>query len=91
MVRYSHWIKRGSFTWKSNQILTSSLESSLCDYSDAYVWVTGNIAVVAANNNTKDAFKNYMAFRKCKTEIHKILIDEAKHINIARPMYNFIE
>ena len=32
-----------------------------------------------------------MAFRKCKTEIHKILIDEAKHINIARPMYNFIE
>ena len=38
-----------------NQIkfLTSLLESSPCDYSDAYVLVTGNIAVVGANNNTK--------------------------------------
>ena len=27
------------------QFLTSSLESSLCDYSDAYILVTGNIAV----------------------------------------------
>ena len=38
------------------KFLTSSLESSLCDYSDAYILVTGNIAVrrtiVAANNNT---------------------------------------
>ena len=35
------------------KFLTSSLESSLCDYSDAYVLVTGNIAVVGANNDTK--------------------------------------
>ena len=27
------------------KFLTSSLESSLCDYSDAYILVTGNIAV----------------------------------------------
>ena len=43
-----------------NQIkfLTSLLESSPCDYSDAYVLVTGNIAVVGAGDNTKIAFKN---------------------------------
>ena len=40
------------------KFLTSSLESSLCDYSDVYVLITGNIAVVGANNNTKVAFKN---------------------------------
>ena len=41
------------------KFLTKSLESSLCDYSDAYVLVTGNIAVVGADNNTKVAFKNF--------------------------------
>ena len=37
------------------KLLTNSLESSLCDCSDAYILVTGNIAVVGANNNTKNA------------------------------------
>ena len=48
------------------KVLASSLESSLCDYSDAYILVTGNIAVVGANNNTKVAFKNCASFRKCR-------------------------
>ena len=33
--------------------LTSSLESSLCDYSDAYVLVTEKITVTGGNANTK--------------------------------------
>ena len=49
------------------KFLTSSLESSLCDYSDAYILVTGNIAVEGGNNNTKVAFKNCAPFRKCRT------------------------
>ena len=48
------------------KFLTSSLESSLCDYSDAYILVTGNIAVVGANNNKKVTFKNCASFRKCR-------------------------
>ena len=46
------------------KVLTSSLESSLCDYSDAYVVVTGNIAIVSADNNTKVVFKCCAPFRK---------------------------
>ena len=62
------------------KLLTSSLESSLCDYSDAYILVTGNIAVVGANNNnTKVAFKNCALFRKCRTELNETFIDEAEH------------
>ena len=61
------------------KFLTSSLESSLCDYSDAYVLVTGNIAVVGANNNTKVAFKNCALFRKCRTELNETFINEAEH------------
>ena len=77
--------------WKP-KFLTSSLESSLCDYPDAYVLVTGNIVVVGANNNnnTKVAFKNYAPFRKCRTETNGTFIDEAQHVNIAIPMYNLI-
>ena len=71
--------------------LTSSLESSLCDYFDAYVLVTANIPVVRANNNTKVAFKTCALFRKCRTEINETFIDKAEHINIAMPMYNLIE
>ena len=38
--------------------LTSSLEPSRCDYSDAYILITGNINVTGDNENTKVAFKN---------------------------------
>ena len=73
------------------KFLTSSLESSLCDYSDAYILVKGNITVTEVNANTKVAFKNCAPFRKCRTEINETFIDEAEHINIAMPMYNLIE
>ena len=39
------------------KFLTNSLESSICDYSDAYIFVTGNINIAGGNNNTKVAFK----------------------------------
>ena len=45
-----------------------SIESSLCDYSDAYVLVTGNINVTGGDANTKVAFKNCSPFKKCRTE-----------------------
>ena len=53
---------------KQNRFKTTTLGSSLCDYSDAYILVKGNISVnnttataaAAANNsNTKVIFKNF--------------------------------
>ena len=73
------------------KFLTSSLESSLCDYSDAYILVTGNINVTGGNANTKVAFKNCAPFKECRTEINETFVDKTKHINIAMPMYNLIE
>ena len=61
------------------KFLTSSLESSLCDYSDAYILVTGNINVTGGNNNTKVAFKNCAPFTKYITEINETFIDDAGH------------
>ena len=66
------------------------LKSSLCDYSDAFILVTGDIKVTV-DNDTDDAFKNCATFSTCKTEISDVFIDEANHIYIAIPMYNLIE
>ena len=69
---------------------TESLKSSLCDYSDAFILVTGDTKV-AANNDTDVAFKNCPPFSTCKTEINDVFIDEANHICITMAMYNLIE
>ena len=73
------------------KFLTRSMESSLCDYSDAYILVTGNISVTPNNAATQVTFKNCASFGKCRTEINETFVDEATHINITMPMYNLIE
>ena len=50
--------KGGSSHGKPIKFLTKSTESSLCDYSDAYVLVTGNIIVARADDTTKYVLKN---------------------------------
>ena len=73
------------------KFLTRSIQSSLCDYSDEYILVTGNISVTPNNAATQVIFKNCAPFEKRRTEINEISIDEATHINITMPMYNIIE
>ena len=83
------------------KFLTKSIESSLCDYSDAYILITGDIAVkrrnaadtadIALDAITQAAFKNCVPFEKCLTEIDGTLVDEANFINITMSMYNLIE
>ena len=71
--------------------LTSSLPSSLCDYSDSYILVTGNITATPNNAATQVVFRNCVPFEKCRTEINETFIDEADFINITMLMYNLIE
>ena len=84
---------------KQIKFKTSMLRSSLCDYSDAYILVKGNISVnnttaegAAANNTIKKViFKNCASFTNCISKINNIQIDNAKFIDIVMPMYNLIE
>ena len=46
---------------------TESVKLSLCVYSDAYVLVTGDIAV-NTGHNTDIEFKNCVPFSTCKTD-----------------------
>ena len=59
---------------KYNEGTTKSIESSLCNYSDTYVLVTGNVTVEWADNNKTVALKNSAPFRKCRTEINDALL-----------------
>ena len=45
MICYWQLIKKWLLEWRSNKVFTKSIESSLCDYSDAYILVTGNSTV----------------------------------------------
>ena len=73
------------------KFLTSSLESNLYDYSDAFIWVTGNITATPNNAATQVAFKNCAPFKDCRTKINDTFIGYADFINITMPMYNLIE
>ena len=77
------------------------LNSSLCDYSDAYILVKGTIAIAGAGADAaarqadeRDigvAFKNCAPFTNCISEINNTQVDNAKDIDIVMPMYNLIE
>ena len=83
---------KGNYSYENLiKFLTSSLESSLCDYSDAYILVTGNITATPNNAATQVVFKNCAAFVKCRREINETFIDEEDFINITMPMHNLIE
>ena len=69
---------------------TETIKQSLCDYSDAYILVTGDITI-NAGNNADVAFKECAPFSTCKTETNDVFIDEANNIYIAMHMYILIE
>ena len=91
MVCYWWWINGNYSPNNETRLITKSIESSISDYSDAYILATGSIRITRGNNNTKTAFKNCAQFKNCRTEIHETFINKAEHLNIAMPMYNLIE
>ena len=74
------------------------LRSSLCDCSDVYILVKGNITVentagagAAANNtNKKVILKNSALFTNCLSKINNTQIDNAEYIDIIMSMHNLI-
>ena len=77
------------------------LMSSSCDYSDAQILVQATITVFGAvaddaakatdRNDKHPKFKNCAPFADCISEITNKLVDNAKDLDVAMPMYNLIE
>ena len=70
---------------------TQVIKSNLCDYSDAYILVIGDITATGGDANTWVAFKNCAAFTKCITDINDDHANNADNLDIIMPMYNLIE
>ena len=70
---------------------TNVIKSNLCDYSDAYIFVTGDITATNGNENTKVAFKNCAPFTKCVTHINYEHDDNADDLDIVMPMHSLIK
>ena len=70
---------------------TKVIKSNLCDYSDAYILVTGDITATGGDANTKVAFKNCAPFTKCVTHINDQHVDNADDLDIVMPIYNLNE
>ena len=68
-----------------------TINSSLCDYSDAYILVIDDAIVPDTSADTDAAFKNRAPFSTCRTEIKDPFLDKADHIYITMSMYNLIE
>ena len=102
--RTKNWVEindesRGTYSVNRQiNFKTSMLRSSLCDYSDAYILVKGNITVnntaadgAAANNtNKKVIFKNCAPFTDCTSKINNTQVDDGKDIDIVMPIYNLL-
>ena len=65
---------------------TLMLRYSLCDYSDSYILVKGNISV-----NKTAATDAYAPFIDCISKINSTQVDKDKDIDIVMPMYNLIK
>ena len=68
---------------------TKVIKANLCDYSNAYILVTGNIE--NKPNNGTVAFKNCAPFQTCNVNINDEYVEAAKYLDIIMPMYNLLE
>ena len=80
---------------KEIKIKTSMLRSDLCNFSDAYIVVEGDITLQGDNNANKRnknlAFKNNAPFINCISKINGVKIDNAEDLDVVMPMYNLLE
>ena len=77
------------------------LRSSLCDYKDTYILVSGTITLTWAGDNDaarqldernkEPIFKNCAPLTDCIHEISNTQVDNAKYIDVVMPMYNLVE
>ena len=78
---------------KEIRFKTQMLRSDFCDYSDAYIVVTGKINVTNPNNDAYDkklALKNNAPSFSCIKKINGELIENAEDLHVVRPLYNLL-
>ena len=68
---------------------TQVIKPNLCDYSEAYIFVKGNIQNKPTNSSV--CFKNCAPFRTCSSYINDEFLETAKELDVTMPIYNLLE
>ena len=105
--KIKNWVEindesRGTYNVNSQiKFKTTTLKSSLCDYSDSYILVKGKITITGAGDdaaarqaderNKGVALKNCAPFTNCISEINNTQIDSCKDLDTVMPLYNLLE
>ena len=81
--------------YNTNKEIRPMLRSDLCNFSDAYIVVKGDITLEGDNDANKRnknlAFKNNAPFINCISKINGVKIDNAEDLDVVMPMYNLLE
>ena len=80
---------------KKIKIKTSMLRSDLCDFSDAYIVVEGDITLEGDNDANKRnknlAFKNNAPFINCISKTNGVKTDNVEDLDVVMPMNDLLE
>ena len=82
---------RGNENDSTIKFETEVIKPNLCDYSDAYIFVTRDMKIVDIAADTNVAFNNFAPFTRCVTHINNEHVDTSGNSDIIMPMYNLIE
>ena len=104
--RKKNWVainddSRGTYNTNSQiKFNFSLLRSSLCDYNDAYILISGTTTITGVGaddaakwldeRNKGVIFKNCAPFTNCISEINNTQTDNAKYIDVVITMYRLI-
>ena len=78
--------RRGNENNSTIKFETKVIKPNLCDYSDAYILVTGDIKVTNIVADTNVAFKNCAPFTRCVTHINGEHVETAENLDITMPI-----
>ena len=70
---------------------TEIIRPLLCDYSDAYILVTGNIKVQNGNDATRVAIKNCHPFTRSTFKLNNEQVDTADNLDLTMNLYKMLE
>ena len=77
---------RGNENDSTVKFETEVIKPNLCDYSDAYILVTGDIELADVTANTNVAFKNCALFTRCVTHVNDEHVETAENLDMIMTM-----
>ena len=91
MITIMEIIARGNDVRSIVKFDTDIIRPFLCDYSDAYTLVTGNIKVQNGNDATRVAITNCHPFTRASFKLNNGQVDTRDNLDLTKNLYDMLE